>query len=235
MSIANQIIGQFQDLANQEESINLSRFFKCGNGEYGEGDIFLGIKVPQTRKLVKQYYNQLSFQDLGILVTSKYHEIRLFALLSLVALYDKSKSPIFKEKCINFYLSHTKYINNWDLVDLSCYKLLGNWIYDKERTILYSLAKSGYLWEERIAIVSCITLVKRGDFKECINISEILINHPHDLIHKAIGWILREMGKVDKNALIDFLSTHYNKLHRTSLRYAIERFPEEERQLWLRK
>ena len=214
----------------------LSRFFKTGPGEYGFGDKFLGIKVPVTRSIVKRCWQGTSFQELEECIASEYHELRLAALLALVQIFAHAKKdPALQRRCIDFYLSHTDRINNWDLVDLSCYPLLGEWLLDKYRTLLYDFARNGKtIWEQRIGIVSTMTFVRHGQLEDTFAIADILLHHPHDLIQKAVGWLLREAGKRDKAALTAFLESRFRSMPRTALRYAIERFPEAERQAYLK-
>lgn len=215
----------------------LSRFFKTGPGQYGEGDKFLGIKVPVTRDVVKSIWKELSLADIEECMKSEYHEIRLAGLLALVEMYSHArKNANIQQVCVDFYLSHTEGINNWDLVDLSCYKLLGDWLLDKDRTILYNLARDGKtIWEQRIGMVSTMAFIKKGELEDTFAIADILLHHPHDLIHKAVGWLLREAGKQDRKALEDYLEKRYRTMPRTALRYAIERFPEPLRQKFLEK
>ncbi len=215
----------------------LSRFFKTGPGQYGEGDIFLGIKVPTTRAVVKSYWKELTLNDLKECVINPYHEVRLAALLALVEMFSHSKKDrAFQKECVDFYLSHTDRINNWDLVDLSCYPLLGVWLLDKDRSLLYDLARDGKtIWEQRIGIVSTMTFIRHGQLDDTFSIADILLHHPHDLIHKAVGWLLREAGKKDEAALTEFLKSRYKTMPRTMLRYAIEKFPEEKRAVFLMK
>lgn len=232
--------------ADPSQVAGLSRFFKTGPGQYGEGDQFLGIKVPVTRAVVRNCWRQTSLDDLEICVSSPYHEVRLAALLTLVAVFAHAKPEPFlasegawrgvsQRACVDFYLGHTAFINNWDLVDLSCYPLLGVWLLDKDRRLLYDLAREGKtLWEQRIGIVSTMTFIRHGQLADTFAIADILLHHPHDLIHKAVGWLLREAGKRDKDALVSFLQPRAATMPRTMLRYAIERFPEEERQSYLR-
>ena len=213
----------------------LSRFFKTGPGQYGERDIFLGIKVPTTRAVVKSYWKELTLNDLKECVINPYHEVRLAALLALVEMFSHSKKDrAFQKECVDFYLSHTDRINNWDLVDLSCYPLLGVWLLDKDRSLLYDLARDGKtIWEQRIGIVSTMTFIRHGQLDDTFSIADILLHHPHDLIHKAVGWLLREAGKKDEAALTEFLKSRYKTMPRTMLRYAIEKFPEGKRQLYM--
>ena len=225
-----------QDPAQVE---GLSRFFKTGKGQYGEGDQFLGIKVPVTREVVKQCWQETSFDDLEVCVASEYHEMRLAALLSLVQIFKHAKKDkALQQQCVDFYLTHTQYINNWDLVDLSCYELLGTWLLDKDRTLLYELARNGKtIWEQRIGMVSTMQFLRHGQLNDTYAIAEIFLAKPkplHDLLQKAVGWLLREAGKRDEQRLKDWLSTRYQNMPRTMLRYAIEKFTEEERQQFLK-
>ena len=227
--------------ADPSQVAGLSRFFKTGPGQYGEGDKFLGIKVPVTREVVKECWREVGFEELEECISSEYHEVRLAALLTLVEILKHVKKSDChfersREICIDFYLSHTAFINNWDLVDLSCYPLLGEWLLDKDRTLLYDLARSGKtLWEQRIGIVSTMTFIRHGQLDDTFAIADILLHHPHDLIHKAVGWLLREAGKRDKAALESYLHPRYRSMPRTMLRYAIEKFPEAERKAYLQK
>ena len=231
------MIDLLKQRADPSQVEGLSRFFKTGPGQYGEGDKFLGIKVPVTRQVVKECWRDMDFAKLEECLGSEYHEVRLAGLLALVEIFSHAKkNPILQGKCIDFYLSHTDRINNWDLVDLSCYPLLGEWLLDKDRTILYDLAKTGKtIWEQRIGIVSTMAFVRNGQIEDTFAIADILLHHPHDLIHKAVGWLLREAGKRDKAALVSFLAPRYKTMPRTMLRYAIEKFPEDERKAYLKK
>ena len=236
----SELLSQMLSHADPSQVAGLARFFKTGPGQYGEGDKFLGIKVPVTREVVKHCWRQTGFDDLEECISSEYHELRLAALLTLVEIFKQAKrSPIrsgmTREACIDFYLSHTAYINNWDLVDLSCYPLLGEWLLDKDRTLLYDLARNGKtIWEQRIGIVSTMTFIRHGQLDDTFAIADILLYHSHDLIHKAVGWLLREAGKRDKPRLEEYLQPRYKDMPRTALRYAIEKFPEEERQRYLK-
>jgi len=243
----NVLLSRMREHADPGQVAGLSRFFKTGPGQYGEGDKFLGIKVPVTRKVVKGCWRELDFADLEECISSEYHEVRLAALLALVQLFSHAgkglRTPT-RGDCIDFYLAHTQYINNWDLVDLSCYPLLGAWLLDKDRSLLYELARNGRtLWEQRIGIVSTMTFIRHGQTEDTFAIADILLHHPHDLIHKAVGWLLREAGKSDGKALRMWLQEipaedpaegpRFRTMPRTMLRYAIERFPEAERQQYL--
>lgn len=230
--------------ANPAEVEGLMRFFKTGEGEYGEGDKFLGIKVPITREVVKKHWRTTSFSELQKCIESPYHEIRLSALLALIEIFTHAKpkkgsggklqqNPLQKQ-CIEFYLSNTKHINNWDLVDLSCYKLLGVWLLDNDRRLLYNLAAKGKtIWEQRIGIVSTMAFIRKGELYDTFKIADILLSHPHDLIQKAVGWLLREAGKKNKDALKLFLSSRCARMPRTMLRYALEKFSTEEKMMYL--
>ena len=222
---------------DEAQARHLSRFFKTGPGQYGEGDLFLGIKVPTTREIVKQQWKSTSFDELEECVASPYHEIRLAALLILIQIFSHAKGdPDMRKRCVDFYLSHTAHINNWDLVDLTCYEIIGTWLLDKDRTLLYELAEKGKtIWEQRIGIVSTMKFIRNGETDDTFRIADILLHHPHDLIQKATGWLLREAGKKDAGKLKEYLSTRYQTMPRTTLRYAIEKFPEEERKAYLKK
>ena len=232
----NLLLQEMLSHADPSQVEGLSRFFKTGPGQYGEGDKFLGIKVPVTREVVQNCWRQTSLDDVEECISSDYHEIRLAALLTLVQLFSHAKKDVRKQKeYVDFYLYRTDRINNWDLVDLSCYPLLGEWLLDKDRSILYHLARNGKtIWEQRIGIVSTMTFIRHGQLDDTFAIADVLLHHQHDLIHKAVGWLLREAGKKNKTALTDFLDPRYKTMPRTMLRYAIEKFPQEERESYLR-
>ena len=251
----NILLQEMMACADPSQVDGLSRFFKTGPGQYGEGDKFLGIKVPVTREVVKKVWREVSEQALEECISSEYHEVRLAALLTLVEIFKHApkrpgnpSSPVkgapasrqphglTREECVRFYLKHTGYINNWDLVDLSCYPLLGEWLLDKDRTLLYDLARNGKnIWEHRIGIVSTMTLIRHGQTADTYAIADILLHHPHDLIQKAVGWLLREAGKRDEAKLKAYLEPRYQSMPRTMLRYAIEKFSEADRQRYLAK
>jgi 3-methyladenine DNA glycosylase AlkD len=220
-------------LANATKAGELARFFKTGKGEYGEGDQFLGIPVPLQRKLAKKYIN-LSLSDLDNLLQTDIHEYRLTALLILTYQFPKVDANQ-RESIVKFYLDRTQWINNWDLVDATCRQILGVYLLDRERTLLYQLAQSLNLWEQRIAIISTLEFIKHQQFEDTLNIAIILLNHSHDLIHKAVGWMLREVGKQNSQILKEFLNIHYQQMPRTMLRYAIEHFDEPTRKAYLHK
>lgn len=223
---------ELNKLADSKQAAVLQRFFKTGKGEYGEGDIFLGIKVPVQRLVAKKYQN-LPLAGLQQLLNSKIHEYRLSALFILVAKYQKGDEKI-KRLIYNFYLKNSRNINNWDLVDLSAPNIAGDYLLNKPRNILYKLAKSKNIWEKRIAILSTFTFIRNNQFDDTLKISEILLNDKHDLIHKAVGWMLRELGKRNQKFEEEFLIKHYKKMPRTMLRYAIEKFPDNKRKYYLK-
>lgn len=221
-----------------EQAVNLSRFFKTGKWQYGEGDKFLGVKVPITREVVKQCWQETTFEDLEACIQSEYHEIRLAALLTLVQIFKHAKKDkALQQQCVDFYLAHTEYINNWDLVDLSCYELLGTWLLDKDKMLLYDLARDGKtIWEQRIGMVSSMQFIRHGQLDDTYAIADLFLDKPqplHDLLQKAVGWLLREAGKRDEQRLKDWLSTRYKTMPRTMLRYAIEKFPDTERKKFM--
>lgn len=225
---------ELKSLANPEQAKILQRFFKTNKGEYGEGDIFLGIKVPVQREVAKRY-KDLLLKDIQKLINSKIHEERLIGLFILIHKYNKTSADKKKE-IFYFYLNNTKRINNWDLVDLSAPNIVGDYLlnnYNKKQ-LIYNLAKSKNLWEKRISILATFAFIKKERFEDTLAISEILLNDKHDLIHKAVGWMLREIGKRDQKAEEKFLKKHYNNMPRTMLRYAIERFEETKRQKYLK-
>jgi 3-methyladenine DNA glycosylase AlkD len=224
---------ELQQMANPEKAKTLQGFFKTGKGQYGEGDIFLGITVPESRRIAEKYSN-ISFSDIEELLKSPVHEHRLIALLSLVHKYETSDAAE-RKKIVYFYLDNTEKVNNWDLVDLSAPKILGHFLLEteKDRKILYDLAASANLWEKRIAIVSTFSFIRKNQFDDTFVICELLLKDKHDLMHKACGWMLREVGKKNSAALESFLKKHYKIMPRTMLRYAIERFPESKRKKYL--
>ena len=220
-------------LGDQVRAKKLASFFKTGKGQYGEGDVFLGIPVPEQRKVAKKYIG-LSFHDLLELLSGKIHEFRLTALLILVLKYSKADDSE-KEIIHNFYLKNTKSVNNWDLVDLTAPKIVGDYLLNRDRSILFELVKSDSLWERRIAVLATFCFIKNNDFNDAFSISKMLIQDQHDLIHKAVGWMLREIGKRDQEALEDFLMKYHKQMPRTMLRYSIEKFEEEKRKYYLSK
>lgn len=228
------LINNLQKLKNPEKANIYARFFKTGKGEYGEGDRFLGLTVPQTRLISHKYWKDLDLNDIQKLLSNRIHEYRLSALMILRMMYEKGNLEV-KQKIVNFYLKNTKFINNWDLVDLSCQYILGCWLLDKVRKVLYQLVSSKNIWERRIAIISTSLFIRHNQFEDTIKLSEILLKDKHDLIHKAVGWMLREVGKRNKKIEKDFLDKHYKKMPRTMLRYAIEKFNKKEQLFYLKK
>ena len=219
-----QLKSTLQDLADDDKAKIMMRFFKTGKGEYGEGDILLGISVPNQRLIAKEFYQQVSLNDIKNLLNSNIHEYRLTALLMLVLKYEKSKDELVRKEIIDFYLAQTSQINNWDLVDTSCYKILGHYCFHQKREeLLFELADSDDLWEKRIAIVSTMYFIKQKSFSIVPEIVLKNLNHSHDLMHKANGWMLREMGKMDEEKLIEFLDEYTLQMPRTTLRYALEK------------
>lgn len=219
--------------ANPSKAKVFQSFFKTAPGEYGEGDIFIGIDVPTSRKIAKEF-EDLKLRDIKKLISSKTHEDRFIALLILILQYKKG-SEVDKEQIYKFYLNNTSYINNWDLVDVSAHHIVGEHLYEKDKKILFKLAKSKNLWEKRISIVATLWFIRKNRFTETLKISEILLNDNHDLIHKATGWMLREVGKKNLKAEESFLKKHSKKMPRTMLRYAIERLPELKRKSYMKK
>lgn len=235
MKAAEEIKTALADLALPEKAEFFPRFFKSGKGEYAEGDQFIGVTVPDQRKVAKEFWKKISLEELSELLSSEIHEHRHCALLILVAKFEKAKDSGDKEALVSFYLQHKKYINNWDLVDNSCYKILGRYCFDKkENRILEELAQEDNLWSKRMAVVSTLFYVKQGEFDLMKKLVLKNLNHPHDLMHKANGWLLREMGGKDENELMDFLKNYYKSMPRTTLRYAIEKLDEPMRQDFLK-
>ena len=219
-------------LANFDHANNLQWFFKTGKGQYGEGDVFIGVKVPQIRKVAKRY-TDLPLLEIRKLLYSRIHEERLCAFLILVDKFAKSDDTE-KKKIFDFYIKNAKRANNWDLVDLSCPKIVGNYLLNKPKDILYKFAVSNNLWEKRISVISTFMFIKNKKFTDSFKIAKILMNDKHDLIHKAVGWMLREVGKRNQTEEEKFLKKYYKKMPRTMLRYAIEKFEENKRISYLK-
>lgn len=226
------VISRLQELANPEIAAHSQRYFKTGKGEYGEGDKFLGIRVPILRKQVNQF-KTLSIPEIRKLLRSEYHEVRLLGLLIMVKQFANAPTEQ-QDKLYQLYLRHTRFINNWDLIDSSAPQIIGAWLMDKDRSILYALAKSNLVWERRIAIMATACFIDKDDFADTLKIAALLLNDDHDLIHKAVGWMLREIGKRNRQQEERFLKKHYQNMPRTMLRYAIEKFDEEKRQQYLK-
>lgn len=232
---AEQIRAEIESYSTPAKKEFLPYFFKTGKGQYGEGDKFLGTVVPDIRKVAKKQ-KDIPFDELKILLDSEYHECRLCALLILVERFKKTKDENERKGIVDFYLSQTARINNWDLVDLSAKDIIGEYLADREdRSVLYQLADSSLLWDQRIAVISTYAFIRRGDLKDIISLSRKLMSHKHDLMHKAIGWMLREAGKRDKQVLCDFLDIYSKQMPRTMLRYSIEKLSPEERAYYMKK
>ncbi|MDH6251719.1 3-methyladenine DNA glycosylase AlkD [Chryseobacterium sp. H1D6B] len=233
------IIKEIQDaldaLSIPEKAAFFPKFFKTGEGEYGEGDVFLGVKVPDQRTVAKEYFQKISLEDLGGLLSSKYHEHRLTALFMLIYKFEKTKDPKIKDEIVVFYLDNLKYVNNWDLVDSTCYKILGRYAFENQREdLLANLSASDEMWHKRIAVVGTMYYIKKGKFELTKEFVTNNLKHPHDLMHKANGWLLREMGQKNEEELLNYLNTYYKEMPRTCLRYAIEKLDEEVRQDYLK-
>lgn len=228
-----EILEEIKAHGNKEDAVHLSRFFKSGKGEYGEGDIFLGINVPTVRSVAKKYYQEITLDDIQILIKNPYHEVRLMALMLMVFVYEKTEQ---KQEIFDLYMKNIEYINNWDLVDLSCHKIVGHFLHtNKNHESLYKLANTDHLWSNRIAVVSQYYFIKKGYFTHILALSEKFLTHKHDLMHKAVGWMLREMGKMDEKPLYDFLDKHHKSMPRTMLRYSLERLPKDKKEHYMRK
>ncbi len=218
-------------LASPAVSKTMQWFFKTGKGDYGEGDVFAGLRVPTQRKLAREF-NDLTLKDLKTLLNSPVHEERLISLFILVDKYEKGNEQE-KESVFTFYLKSRSGINNWDLVDLSAPKIMGKHLLNKDRSLLFKFAVSKNLWERRIAMLSTFEFIRNNDFNTTLKIAQLLLEEKHDLIHKAVGWMLREVGKRDLETEEGFLKLHYKMMPRTMLRYAIEKFPESKRKKYL--
>ncbi len=229
---ARTIQSKLKGLANKKNAEVAQRFFKTGPGEYGEGDIFFGIRVPVLRELAKEYQT-IPVKEAEHLLKSPIHEERLLALFILIRIYSKAEE-IIKKAIYELYLKNTKFINNWDLVDSSAEYIVGDFLLDKGKNQLYQLARSKNLWERRISIMSTFCFIKRRQYSETLKVAKTLLNDKEDLIHKAVGWMLREVGKRDLSLEEEFLKAHYKEMPRTMLRYAIEKFPETKRQGYLK-
>jgi 3-methyladenine DNA glycosylase AlkD len=223
---------EFKKLSDQEHAARLQKYFKTGKGEYGEGDKFLGLRVPAIRKIAKKY-SAISLREAAEFLQSPFHEERLFALFIFIDLFRRGDEED-KKKIYDLYLKNTKYINNWDLVDASAGRIVGSYLFMRDKKPIDNLAKSKNLWERRIAIMATSYFIVQNDFADTLKIAEILLNDQEDLIHKAVGWMLREIGKRDFELAENFLRKHDQEMPRTMLRYAIEKFPEEKRKSYLK-
>ncbi len=234
MNISQQIIHEIQTSSSPEQAEKSARFFKLGKGEYGEHDIFLGLSLPDIRQIVKKYKKTVELNDLQELITCPFHEVRSTAVLLAVELFAKSKSDEERQKIVEFYLHHLNYINNWDLIDISVHKILGVYCCEQnDYQILYNLANTDHLWSKRAAIVANWHIIKQGQFEPIKKITLSLCKDKEDLIHKALGWMLREMGKKNLQELLNFLNSYAPELPRTTLRYAIERLSLKQRRHYL--
>ena len=231
MSAHEQVKAELERLSDPEHAKKLQGFFKTGKDEYGEGDAFIGVRVPDQRRIAKKHRN-IPLTDALVLLRSGIHEHRLTALFILTEQFNRGDEKA-RQRIVNLYLSNTAYVNNWDLVDSSAHKILGMWLVDKPRGVLYELARSESLWERRISIISTFAFINCGDLVDALALAGALVDDGHDLIHKASGWVLREVGKKDQSVLEEFLREHYKKMPRTMLRYAIERLPEERRRFYM--
>jgi 3-methyladenine DNA glycosylase AlkD len=228
------ILEELHSVANPEKAVFLQRFFKTGKGQYAEGDVFLGIAVPIVRNIVKANKG-IPLPEIQTLLYSEYHEARLAALLFLAQQFKKAKETE-RKTIFDFYLAHARQANNWDLVDVTCRDVIGLYLLNKEdRSALYRLAESENLWEQRISIVSTWTFIKYCDFTDTLELSKKLLSHKHDLMHKAVGWMLREVGKKDRNTLTAFLEAYHKQMPRTALRYAIEHFSPEAKAYFMKR
>jgi len=233
-SISDAFLKDLQALQNPEHAKALSRFFKTEKGGYGEGDIFWGIQVPVQRTISRKYYRQMPLSELPLLISHPVHEVRLCTLMLMVYRYEKSKDTAEQAQLAKVYLDNLKWVNNWDLVDASAPNIIGAWFYERDRKDLYQMATSDHLWTQRVAMLASYYFIKRKDFGTALEIATLLLHHKHDLIHKAVGWMLREIGNRDYQTEYNFLLMHYKTMPRTMLRYAIEKFDEEIRQGFLK-
>ncbi len=232
--LTEQIFAALSDKANPVKAAFFPRFFKSMPGGYGEGDQFLGVIVPEQRKVAKAVFKDISFNELAELLQNPFHEVRLTGIYMLIYKYQKLNTDEERKEAVDFYLANLAYVNNWDLVDSSCHHILGHYYLDKEKSLFYELAETGHLWSQRVAMISSYYWIKRGFFEDALVLAEKLLYHKHDLIHKAVGWMLREIGNIDFEVEMEFLSKHYTNMPRTSLRYAIEKFDPELRQKLLK-
>ena len=226
------ILGRLHSLADPERAAHAHRYFKSGPGQYGEGDRFLGIRVPQLRALAREF-RETPLEEVLRLLQSPWHEARFTALVILTEQFRRAKSEAARRRIFEAYLDHTAYINNWDLVDCSAHKIVGPWLEKRSRRPLCKLAKSSLLWDRRIAVISTFHLIRLEDFDDCLALAELLLNDSEDLMHKAVGWMLREVGNRDRAVLESFLDRHAVEMPRTMLRYAIEKLPEMRRRYYL--
>ncbi len=232
MHTLKQVERAMRALKDDRKNKVMQKFFKTSKGSYGEGDVFLGLTVPQTRTIAKKYWD-MSFTDIKKLLHSKYHDERLCALLMLIERFEKGSKGV-RKTVYDFYITQAQYVNNWDLVDLSADKIVGVYLLDRKKAILSTFAKSDNLWERRISIVATHAFIRENQFQDTLRIAKILLHDEHDLIHKAVGWMLREVGKRDVKVMEKFLVQSYATMPRTMLRYAIEKLPEKRRKAYLK-
>ncbi len=232
MKISEEIKRELEKVSDPQKVKVLSHFFKTGEGDYGHGDKFLGIKLPDQRIIAKRYFKEAALDDIDNLLRSPIHEHRLTALIILTFKYPKANDED-KKRIYGFYLDHLEFVNNWDMVDLSAERIIGEYLLDKDRSILYKLAKSGELWTQRVSILSTFQFIKHNDFSDALKICEYFIKSDRDLIHKASGWMLKEIGKRDEKVLVEFLDKHYKQMPRTMLRYCIEKLSDSQKRHYL--
>ncbi|MBR5532674.1 MAG: DNA alkylation repair protein [Bacteroidales bacterium] len=241
---ANNIIDRLKGVASKEKRKVQLRFFKTGVGEYGYGDVFLGVMVPQVRSIVKECWQNITFEEIETLLHSPYHEARLTALLLLVKIYEEqrvgtqhavSANNKIQQQIFDIYTSNTDYINNWDLVDLSAPNIVGHHLFDKDCSLLYEFAQSNHLWKQRIAVVATLYFIRKGEFMHTYALAKLFMDTKHDLMQKSVGWMLREAGKRDVSQLRTFLNEYKAIMPRTMLRYAIEKFSAEERRGFMKR
>lgn len=226
-----QIINEIKSYENKKFAAHHSIFFKTAKGEYGSGDLFLGLKVPTVRMISKKYYDKVNLKQINILIKNPYHEIRLAAIIMLVLKYKKAE-PKEKEKIFKLYLKNVNYINNWDLVDVSAQYIVGPFVFGSSKK-LWELAKTDHLWSQRISVLSTFYFIRQGSYQATLDLSKHFLSHKHDLIHKATGWMLREIGKRDISALCAFLDEHHKVMPRTMLRYSIEKLPQDKKKFYM--
>ncbi|HWI54384.1 MAG TPA: DNA alkylation repair protein [Desulfobacteria bacterium] len=228
------IKNDLQKHINAERAVFLSKFMRAFPGGYGEGDQFIGVTVPNLRTVARKYYKEVSLNEVELLLNEPIHEYRLIGLFIMVLKYKKAKPETEKKSIVEMYLENIHQINNWDLVDSSADKILGPYLMDKDKDLLYGFAESDDVWKQRVAIITTFHFIRNKHFNDTLKIAKILLNHKHDLIHKAVGWMLREIGSRDLEVEVNFLKVHYKQMPRTMLRYAIEKFEENLRQQFLK-
>jgi len=231
--ISEQITQELLTYVEPEKAEFYPKFFQAEQGGYGKGDQFIGVRVPFQRKVARKYYKTITLDELDSLMHSPVHEFRSTALFVLVNKFQKSKSESEREQIVSYYLANLDYVNNWDLVDASADKILGTYLFDKDRSLLYELAASNDLWRQRIAVIATFYFIKQNDFGDTLRLAELLMDHEHHLIHKAVGWMLREIGNRDLKTEVVFLEKHHLRMPRTMLRYAIEKFDSNLRRRFL--